>query len=117
MHPMILHDVADEIGMHESTVSRITSNKYMHTSRGIFELRYFFSSYINSEEGLESSISIKAKIRMLIAKENPAKPLSDNKIAATLSDSGITVARRTVAKYREAMSILPSSKRKSHGAS
>ena len=117
MHPMILHDVADEIGMHESTVSRITNNKYMHTPRGIFELRYFFSSYINSEEGLESSISIKAKIRMLIAKENPAKPLSDNKIAATLSDSGITVARRTVAKYREAMSILPSSKRKSHGAS
>jgi len=116
MRPMILHDVADEIGMHESTVSRITNNKYMHTPRGIFELRYFFSSHINSEKGLESSISIKAKIRMLIASENPAKPLSDNKIATTLSESGITIARRTVAKYREAMKILPTSKRKSHGA-
>ena len=113
MRPMILHDVADEIGMHESTVSRITNNKYMHTPRGIFELRYFFSSHINSEKGLESSISIKAKIRMLIAKENPTKPLSDNKIVTSLSESGITVARRTVAKYREAMKILPSSKRKS----
>ena len=117
MRPMILHDVADEIGMHESTVSRITNNKYMHTPRGIFELRYFFSSYMNSEKSLQSSISIKAKIRMLIASENPIKPLSDDKITTVLLESGITVARRTVAKYREAMKIPPSSKRKSAGAS
>jgi RNA polymerase sigma-54 factor len=113
MRPMILRDVADEIGIHESTVSRITSNKYMRTPRGIFEFRFFFSSHINSNEGLQSSVSIKAKIRALISMEDPIKPLSDDKIAAVLLESGINVARRTVAKYREAINIPSSSKRKS----
>jgi RNA polymerase sigma-54 factor len=112
MRPMILRDVADEVGIHESTVSRITNNKYMHTPRGIFKLRFFFSSHINSNEGLQSSTSVKAKIRVLISMEDPTKPLSDDKIAAVLLESGINVARRTVAKYREAINIPSSSKRK-----
>jgi len=112
MRPLILRDVADEVGIHESTVSRITNNKYMHTPRGIFKLRFFFSSHINSNEGLQSSTSVKAKIRVLISMEDPTKPLSDDKIAAVLLESGINVARRTVAKYREAINIPSSSKRK-----
>ncbi len=113
MRPMVLRDVAEEIGMHESTISRVTTNKYMHTPRGIFEFKYFFSSHLSSVDGQDqSSTSVRAKIRKLIGGENPAKPLSDSKIASLLADDGITVARRTVAKYREAMNITSSSERK-----
>ncbi len=113
MKPMVLHDVADEIGMHESTVSRATSRKYMHTPRGIFELRYFFSSHVNTDAGVpQSSTAIRAMIRNLVAGENPQKPMSDSKIAGVLREQGINVARRTVAKYRETMAIPPSGDRR-----
>jgi RNA polymerase sigma-54 factor len=112
MRPMVLRDVAEAIEMHESTVSRVTTNKYMLTPRGIFEFRYFFSSHLASDEGEQSSTAVRAKIRKLVAGENPEKPLSDNQIARILSDEGIKVARRTVAKYREAMKIPSSSDRK-----
>jgi RNA polymerase sigma-54 factor len=112
MRPMVLRDVAEAIEMHESTVSRVTTNKYMHTPRGIFEFRYFFSSHVAGEEGEQSSIAVRAKIRKLISGEDPAKPMSDNQIASLLSKDGVKVARRTVAKYREAMSIPSSSERK-----
>jgi RNA polymerase sigma-54 factor len=113
MKPLVLRDVAEEIGMHESTISRVTTNKYMHTPRGVFEFKYFFSSHLASADGSDqSSTSVRAKIRKLIGSENPAKPLSDSKIAKLLADDGISVARRTVAKYREAMKIPSSSERK-----
>jgi RNA polymerase sigma-54 factor len=113
MKPMVLRDVAEEIGMHESTISRVTTNKYMHTPRGVFEFKYFFSSHLSSDSGEDqSSTSVRAKIRKLIAAENPAKPLSDSKITNLLKDDGISVARRTVAKYREAMNIASSSDRR-----
>jgi len=112
MRPMVLRDIAEAIEMHESTVSRVTTNKYMHTPRGVFEFRYFFSSHVAGEEGDQSSVAVRAKIRKLIGSENPAKPMSDNRIAQLLSEDGITVARRTVAKYREAMNIPSSSERK-----
>ena len=113
MKPMVLRDVAEEIGMHESTISRVTTNKYMHTPRGVFEFKYFFSSHLSSESGEDqSSTSVRAKIRKLIAAENTARPLSDSKITNLLKDEGITVARRTVAKYREAMNIPSSSDRR-----
>ena len=113
MKPMVLRDVAEEIGMHESTISRVTTNKYMHTPRGVFEFKYFFSSHLSSESGEDqSSTSVRAKIRKLIADENDARPLSDSKITNLLKDEGITVARRTVAKYREAMNIPSSSDRR-----
>ncbi len=112
MRPMILRDIAESIEMHESTVSRVTTNKYMHTPRGIFELRYFFSSHLASEDGEQSSTAVRAKIRKLIGGERPEKPLSDNQIAKILSAEGIHVARRTVAKYREGMRIPSSSERK-----
>jgi RNA polymerase sigma-54 factor len=113
MRPMVLRDVAEEIGMHESTISRVTTNKYMHTPRGIFEFKYFFSSHLSSVDGEDqSSTSVRAKIRKLIGAENPAKPLSDSKIASLLAADGITVARRTVAKYREVMNISSSSERR-----
>ncbi|HEY5624635.1 MAG TPA: RNA polymerase factor sigma-54 [Gammaproteobacteria bacterium] len=112
MRPMILKDVAEAIEMHESTVSRVTTNKYMHTPRGIFELRYFFSSHLTSDDGDQSSTAVRAKIRKMIGGETPEKPLSDNQIAKLLSDEGIQVARRTVAKYREGMKIPSSSERK-----
>ena len=113
MKPMILHHIAEELGLHESTISRTTTRKYMHTPRGIFELKYFFSSHVGTASGGEcSSTAIRAMIKKLIAEEPPAKPLSDNKIASILSDQGINIARRTVAKYREAMAIAPSSERK-----
>ncbi len=113
MKPMILHDIAEELGMHESTISRTTTRKYMHTPRGIFELKYFFSSHVGTSSGGEaSSTAIRAMIKQLIADEAPNKPLSDNKIAQQLSEQGINIARRTVAKYREAMGIAPSSERK-----
>ena len=113
MKPMVLRDVAEEIGMHESTISRVTTNKYMHTPRGVFEFKYFFSSHLSSDSGEDqSSTSVRAKIRKLIAGENSAKPLSDSKITNLLKDEGISVARRTVAKYREAMNIPSSSDRR-----
>ena len=113
MKPMILKDVAETVEMHESTISRVTSGKYMHTPRGVFELRYFFSSQVTSEDGTEqSSTAIRAKIRKLIGQESPATPLSDSRIAELLQAEGVNVARRTVAKYREAMKIAPSSERK-----
>jgi RNA polymerase sigma-54 factor len=117
MKPMVLRDVAEEIGMHESTISRVTTNKYMHTPRGVFEFKYFFSSHLSSADGEDqSSISVRAKIRKLIGAENPGKPLSDSKIANILAEEGITVARRTVAKYREAMNIPSSSERRQRSA-
>ena len=113
MKPLVLRDVAESIGMHESTISRVTTNKYMHTPRGVFEFKYFFSSHLSTTDGEDqSSTSVRAKIRKLIGAENPAKPLSDSKIANILAGEGITVARRTVAKYREGMKILSSSERK-----
>jgi RNA polymerase sigma-54 factor len=112
MRPMVLRDVAEAIEMHESTVSRVTTNKYMHTPRGVFEFRYFFSSHVAGDEGDQSSTAVRAKIRKLIAAEEPDKPLSDSQIAQLLSEGGVTVARRTVAKYREAMKIASSSDRK-----
>lgn len=113
MKPMVLNDVAEEVEMHESTISRVTTQKYMHTPRGIFELKYFFSSHVNTDSGGEcSSTAIRALIKKLVTAENPAKPLSDSKIADLLTEQGIMVARRTIAKYRESLSIPPSSQRK-----
>ena len=113
MKPLVLRDVAESIGMHESTISRVTTNKFMHTPRGVFEFKYFFSSHLSTIDGADqSSTSVRAKIRKMIGAENPAKPLSDSKIANLLAEEGITVARRTVAKYREAMKILSSNERK-----
>jgi RNA polymerase sigma-54 factor len=114
MRPMILRDIATAIEMHESTVSRITSGKYMHTPRGVFELRYFFSSQVEGAGGGSgtSSTAIRAKIRKLIREEAPANPLSDSRIAELLSAEGIPVARRTVAKYRESMGLAPSNERR-----
>jgi RNA polymerase sigma-54 factor len=113
MRPMILRDIAEAISMHESTVSRVTSGKYMHTPRGVFELRYFFSSQVEGSDGSgTSSTAIRAKIRKLIREEDPAAPLSDSRIAELLSAEGIPVARRTVAKYRETMGVAPSNERK-----
>ncbi|MGD8743831.1 MAG: RNA polymerase factor sigma-54 [Granulosicoccaceae bacterium] len=113
MKALVLHDIAEAVGMHESTISRVTTRKYMHTPRGIYELKYFFSSHVSMANGGEcSSTAIRALIKKLIAAEEPRKPLSDSKIAARLSQQGINVARRTVAKYREAMSIPPSNERK-----
>ena len=113
MRPLILKDIAEAIEMHESTISRVTTNKYMHTPRGVFEFRYFFSSQLRAEDGSEqSSTAIRARIKRLIGQENPAKPLSDNKIVQLLDEEGIKVARRTVAKYREAMNIAPTSERR-----
>ena len=113
MKPMVLRDIAEEIGMHESTISRVTTNKYMHTPRGVFEFKYFFSSHLSSDSGEDqSSTSVRAKIRKLITAENAKKPLSDSKITNLLKEEGISVARRTVAKYREAMNIPSSSDRR-----
>lgn len=113
MKPLVLHDIADAVEMHESTISRVTTRKYMHTPRGIFELKYFFSSHVGTTAGGEaSSTAIKALIRKLVAAENPRKPLSDSKIASLLEAQGMQVARRTVAKYREMLSIPPSNERK-----
>ncbi|MBM95718.1 MAG: RNA polymerase factor sigma-54 [Oceanospirillaceae bacterium] len=113
MKPLVLHDIAEAVGMHESTISRVTTQKYMHTPRGIFELKYFFSSHVSTDSGGEcSSTAIRAMIKKLIADENPRKPYSDNKISTLLGEKGIKVARRTVAKYREAMMIPPSNERK-----
>jgi RNA polymerase sigma-54 factor len=117
MEPLILKDVAEAVEMHESTISRVTTAKYMHTPRGVFEFRYFFSSHVEAADGTEmSSTAIRAKIRKLISQENPENPCSDSKLAEILSQEGIPVARRTVAKYREGMQIAPSNERKRAGA-
>jgi len=114
MKPMVLNDVAEIVEMHESTISRVTTQKFMHTPRGIFELKYFFSSHVSTENGGEcSSTAIRALIKKLVAAENQLKPLSDSKIADILAEQGIKVARRTIAKYRESLSIPPSNQRKS----
>ena len=113
MKPLVLHDIAEAVGMHESTISRVTTQKYMHTPRGIFELKYFFSSHVTTQEGGEcSSTAIRALIKKLVAAENPQKPLSDSKITSLLGEQGINIARRTIAKYRESLSISPSNERK-----
>ena len=113
MKPMVLRDVAEALELHESTISRVTTQKYMHTPNGIVEFKYFFSSHVSREGGGEcSSTAIRAFIKELIDTENQAKPLSDNKIADFLQEKGINVARRTIAKYREAMFISSSSQRK-----
>ncbi|WP_396587394.1 RNA polymerase factor sigma-54 [Bermanella sp. R86510] len=113
MKPLVLHDIAEAVDMHESTISRVTTQKYMHTPRGIFELKYFFSSHVSTTSGGEcSSTAIRAMIKKLISTESAIKPLSDSKIAALLEEEGIKVARRTVAKYREAMHVPPSNERK-----
>ncbi|MGR8950879.1 MAG: RNA polymerase factor sigma-54 [Gammaproteobacteria bacterium] len=113
MKPMVLKEIAEELELHESTISRVTTQKYMHTPRGIYEFKYFFSSHVSTDGGGEcSSTAIRAFIKELISNENPAKPLSDSKIAELLQEKGIQVARRTIAKYREAMLIASSSERK-----
>ncbi|NQV70331.1 MAG: RNA polymerase factor sigma-54 [Pseudohongiella sp.] len=113
MKPLVLHDIAEAVSMHESTISRVTTQKYMHTPRGIFELKYFFSSHVSTKGGGEcSSTAIRAIIKKLVAAENTVKPLSDSKITELLEEKGINVARRTIAKYRESLSIPPSNERK-----
>ena len=116
MKPLVLADIAEAVGMHESTISRVTTQKYMHTPRGIFELKYFFSSHVGTDGGGEcSSTAIRAMIKKLVAGENPRKPLSDSKITDMLEKQGIQVARRTIAKYRESLMIPPSNERKRLG--
>ena len=113
MKPLVLHDIAEAVGLHESTISRVTTQKYMHTPAGVFELKYFFSSHLSTHAGGEvSSTAIRALIKKLVTEENPCKPLSDSKIANLLADQGFKVARRTIAKYRESLMIPPSNKRK-----
>ena len=113
MRPLVLRDIAEEVELHESTVSRVTTNKFMLTPRGLFELKYFFSSHVGTTSGGEaSSTAIRAKIKKMIADENSRKPLSDNAIAIMLKEDGVDVARRTVAKYRESLHIPSSSERK-----
>lgn len=113
MKPMILSDIATQLGFHESTISRITTQKFMYTPRGIFELKYFFSSHVTTHRGGEcSSTALRAVIKKLIAAENRCKPLSDHKLSQLLSEQGIKIARRTIAKYREAMNIACSNERK-----
>jgi RNA polymerase sigma-54 factor len=113
MKPMVLRDIAEELEMHESTISRVTTNKYMHTPRGVFEFKYFFSSHVSTADGGEcSATAIRSMVKKLIENENPRKPMSDNKISSLLVKEGINVARRTVAKYRESMMIPPSNERK-----
>jgi RNA polymerase sigma-54 factor len=113
MQPMILRDVAEAVEMHESTISRVTTGKYMHTPRGIIEFRFFFSSHVSGAGGEEvSSTAIRARIRRLIADEDPDKPLSDAQLAEILAGEGVTVARRTVAKYREALGLASSGERR-----
>ncbi len=113
MKPLVLREIAEELELHESTISRVTTQKYMHTPKGVFEFKYFFSSHVGTSDGGEcSATAIRAMIKKLIEAEEPRKPLSDNKLANLLVEQGINVARRTVAKYREAMMIPPSNERK-----
>ncbi|HWI10629.1 MAG TPA: RNA polymerase factor sigma-54, partial [Burkholderiaceae bacterium] len=113
MRPLVLREIADELGLHESTISRVTTAKYMNTPFGTFELKYFFGSSLNTEAGGNaSSTAVRALIKQIVAAENPAKPLSDSQISQMLDEQGIQVARRTVAKYRDALKIAPTQLRK-----
>jgi len=113
MKPMVLREIAEELGLHESTISRVTTAKYMHTPYGTFELKYFFGSGLGTDSGNNaSSTAVRALIKQLIASENPKKPLSDNQLSDMLKEQGIDCARRTVAKYREALRIAPTNLRK-----
>jgi RNA polymerase sigma-54 factor len=114
LKPLILRDVAEDIGMHESTVSRVTTNKYVHTPQGIYELKYFFNSSIARASGGEdvASEAVKDQIKQIVSGEPGDKPYSDQKIVEILRSQNVDIARRTVAKYREVLGILPSSKRK-----
>jgi RNA polymerase sigma-54 factor len=113
LKPLTLRDIAENIEMHESTVSRVTSGKYVHTPIGLFELKYFFTSSLSRKDGDSvASESVKEKIKELIQAENPLKPLSDIEVARVLKSQGINIARRTVTKYRESLGILPSNRRK-----
>jgi RNA polymerase sigma-54 factor len=115
LKPLILRDVADDIQMHESTISRVTTNKYVHTPQGIFELKFFFSASLGRDDGSDvATYSVKEKIRQIIQSENPARPYSDKQIVEMLAKEHIRIARRTVAKYRDMMGILASSRRKRH---
>jgi RNA polymerase sigma-54 factor len=113
LRPMVLRDVADDIGMHESTVSRVVSNKYMHTPRGLFPMKFFFHSGIDREYGGDiSSLTVKRRIQQLIESEDPKKPLSDSGLTEALKREGINIARRTVAKYRDELGLPSSTARK-----
>ena len=113
MKPLVLREIADELGLHESTISRVTTAKYMNTPFGTFELKYFFGSSLNTDAGGNaSSTAVRALIKQLVSAEDPAKPLSDSQLSDMLGEQGITVARRTVAKYREALKIAPANLRK-----
>ncbi|MYD86853.1 MAG: RNA polymerase sigma-54 factor, partial [Acidobacteria bacterium] len=115
LRPLVLRDVATDIGMHESTVSRVVTNKYMHTPQGVFEMKYFFHSGISSAYGeTVSSVKVKERIRKIIAQEDARKPLSDSRIVRLLQDEGLVLARRTIAKYREELKIPTSSRRREH---
>lgn len=114
MRPLVLREIAEVLNLHESTVSRVTTQKFMHTPRGIFELKYFFGSYVSTDSGGAcSATAIRALIKQLVQQENSKKPLSDNKIATLLEQQGIVVARRTIAKYRESLQIPAANLRKS----
>jgi RNA polymerase sigma-54 factor len=113
MKPMVLREIAEELGLHESTISRVTTAKYMHTPYGTFELKYFFGSGLGTDSGSNaSSTAVRALIKQFIGAESPKKPLSDNQLAEMLKEQGIDCARRTVAKYREGLRIAPASLRK-----
>ncbi|MDH5480686.1 MAG: RNA polymerase factor sigma-54, partial [Nitrosomonas sp.] len=113
MRPLVLREIADSLGMHESTISRVTTQKFMYTPRGIFELKYFFGSHVATDTGGAcSATAIRALIKQLVQTENQKKPLSDNRISLMLEQQGIVVARRTIAKYRESMQIPPANLRK-----
>ena len=114
MRPMVLREIADVLGVHESTISRVTTQKYMATPRGTFELKYFFGSHVATDTGgAASSTAIRALIKQLVAAEDAKAPLSDSRIAQILGEQGIVVARRTIAKYRESLQIPPVNQRKS----
>ncbi|MBI5345305.1 MAG: RNA polymerase sigma-54 factor, partial [Deltaproteobacteria bacterium] len=115
LSPMVLKDVADEIGVHESTVSRVTSNKYVQTPRGIFELKYFFSNGLAAAGGSDVTAEyVKEKVRAIIEAEDPKRPMSDKQIVDKLKETGIKVARRTATKYREGLGFLSSNRRRTH---
>jgi RNA polymerase sigma-54 factor len=113
MKPLVLREIADELGLHESTISRVTTAKYMATLFGTFELKYFFGSSLNTEAGGNaSSTAVRALLKQLVAAEDPSRPLSDSALSQMLAEQGIQVARRTVAKYREALKIAPANLRR-----
>jgi RNA polymerase sigma-54 factor len=113
MRPLVLREIAEELELHESTISRVTTHKYMLTPRGVFELKYFFGSHVSTDAGgSASATAIRALIKQMVGEENPKKPYSDNQFADILGKQGIVVARRTIAKYRESLNIPPANLRK-----